>query len=441
MRPLNFKLEDLEKYYDTYFHDDLKMRFKYEINDGKVGEVILPLSYDPSIYFGSNILRRRPPAQDPIFAIFFFPEKQLPASDQPDLPPNGTLEEEFYFVALNIVIFATQKICANSEEEAICRECMNALQLPWFRIREPWLRYKDISTIDKFLKDIQLKESLDFKQGENALRDALGLVMPFLFNKFLGQCQHESYRVHLQEVENFIEEWMIMNHWNYYDYPGLTGAVIDPQQFTRYLNESFESQLGKYFDIKRNTRTHHPLILCLYKPRWNECQPGNNAAENMMFSTIFLYRVMIQQSLITHANDTRDLFHQATGWTEIWSGPGAGPYLHPLRMLEYANLSPRKIEVPLFLEIVNVAFPLMYSIMAALVNGSYFRYDFPNSVACHNFAEAVKGAIGDNIKLYLRSEAKKIKNLLSLWAITPDDNWSSFLEAQGEKMQIPFPEK
>ena len=78
-----------------------------------------------------------------------------------------------------------------------------------------------------------------------------------------------------------------------------------------------------------------------------------------MFATFILYFTLAQQSILEIAKEASDDFHQYSGWPMISSGPGGGPYLHPLYMLEYAGLAPTKYEAPLLLEMAKHYFPYL----------------------------------------------------------------------------------
>ena len=163
--------------------------------------------------------------------------------------------------------------------------------------------------------------------------------------------------------------------------------------------------------------------------RWEDGNPGENAKDNFMFATLFLYMTLAEQSILKYAKDSGDDFHRATGWPLIYSGPGAGPYLHPLRMLEYAGLSPLKYEAPLLASVTKRVFPYLRQDMFAILNGK--EGPMKDRAAGKRLFEAINDGKRPLIKKYILKGEKDIQELLSLWAQTPKCHWSEILENEG----------
>ena len=113
----------------------------------------------------------------------------------------------------------------------------------------------------------------------------------------------------------------------------------------------------------------------------------------------------------------------------ISSGPGAGPYLHPLKMLEYAGLSPMKYEAPILLEVVKKVFYYLRMDMNAILNAK--QSAIKDKEAASRFFEQCDGQVRPRIRKYLDREEESIKNLLVKWIASPEDCWYKILKSEG----------
>ena len=163
--------------------------------------------------------------------------------------------------------------------------------------------------------------------------------------------------------------------------------------------------------------------------RWEDGNPGGSAKDNFMFAAIFLYMTLAEQSILKYAKESENDFHRSTGWPLIYSGPGAGPYLHPLRMLEYAGLSPMKYEAPLLAEMTKHIFPYLRQEMFTILNG---REDFMKDTAAgKRLNEAIINRKRHNVKEYMKKGEKEILELLDTWTVSSAHRWSEILENNG----------
>ena len=147
---------------------------------------------------------------------------------------------------------------------------------------------------------------------------------------------------------------------------------------------------------------------------------------------------MAEQSILDVAPKASNDFHKAFGWPMISSGPGAGPYLHPLKMLEYAGLSPMKYEAPLLLEYVKKVFCYLRQEMNTILN----RRDsvVKDQEACRRFFEQCDGHVRSRIRKYLDCQEKSIQELLAKWPTSPHDCWYKALESEGIPIMMPIKE-
>ena len=156
------------------------------------------------------------------------------------------------------------------------------------------------------------------------------------------------------KIHSVITEGLQMLYSQHYTYQGLTGSVLSHRDFADYFPRRFYEQFKKYFSCATDEGTYLE-VLHVYdhaNKRWADEMPGQTPKENLLFASIMLYQVMAEQSILDVAPNASNDFHKAFGWAMISSGPGGGPYLHPLKMLEYAGLSPMKCEAPLLQELL-----------------------------------------------------------------------------------------
>lgn len=156
---------------------------------------------------------------------------------------------------------------------------------------------------------------------------------------------------------------------------------FDEERLNEYFTNRFVSDLEDYFSIPNDTNE----IKYVGKPKFGSkifhlssveqqimfialTSYMLSAKENLLFASIMLYQVIAEQSILDVAPKAINDFHKAFGWPMISSGPGGGPYLHPLKMLEYAGLSPMKYEAPLLLVYVRKMFYYLRQEMNTILN-------------------------------------------------------------------------
>lgn len=177
MRNLTFSTKLLSEYYNTLFFDDLSRYYCIGRNEDYI-KVIPQLSLRGEKYiFSGNILKRNETLPAAIRAEYG-QDETLPEPSIPD----GTLEEEYMFVGLVSFIFAAEaslNTWYKNTDQRTLSECMNNLGWPWISCAG------DIELID-FFKKSGFAEQLCFKQGVEALRDAMLVIEPFMMQKLLS---------------------------------------------------------------------------------------------------------------------------------------------------------------------------------------------------------------------------------------------------------------
>lgn len=402
----HFSLENLEEYYNKYFAQDVADFFEIE-KDG-IGSIAF-LPFHKSIRLPS--------------------ERYLG-----ELRKQKETEDSYYFVSLNIVLHIIQTIARRriiGEEELI--RSMNELGLPLFSNR---LETNDI------IKCAYICRTKD----DDILREVVFLAEPFLINllsaHFMAKPDLDKEKISKAMsyyVPKSIEDLLKNRFHLFRGYTGLTGTnqKLFRDTFHSYYDEKFHKQFRDYFDV--SDTKGYPLVLEVFRRRWNEGMPGDNVAENLMFVAIFLYYIIAEQSINQNLPEKAwDMFHRCSGWPFISSGPGGGQYLHPLYMIEYAHLNPRKSEALLLLEAIDVVFPRMDNEFYGILNGA--EGNMTNADAAESFLEEVrKGHNRTNIKRYMETTKVRIIELLKLWASAEEDTLYSFIQTKGEPIMIPYP--
>lgn len=300
--------------------------------------------------------------------------------------------------------------------------------------------------LEDMLKYFEIDRELWSTDEVETLRDAMKLVEPFMLSKLRSHLEtwdHGFFDYLLDEgiedrISHTITEGLQRIYCRMYQYRGLTGIEISHRDFVDYYTHHFYPQFRRYFSCAKNKGTYL-LVLHVYDQgnmRWADEMPGRDAKENLLFASIMLYMVIAEQSILEHAPAVHEDFHRCFGWPMIYSGPGAGPYLHPLKMLEYAGLSPKKYEAPLFLEVVKKVFYYLRQDMNTLLNER--RSVIEDPFAGKRFFDAIKGHKKSRIRKYLDRQEKSVQELLVKWTTSPEDCWYKMLESEGIPIMMPI---
>ena len=225
----------------------------------------------------------------------------------------------------------------------------------------------------------------------------------------------------------------LVNYRRTHEYRGLFGQDFSGSSILKYYKAHFAEDFVHYFP--RATR-EDGYVSTLYidgfsNVRTDDGAPGRNGTENMFFAALVLYMYIAQQSILRKIGDGFEtVFHQCSGWPQIWTGPGGGPYLDPLRTLEYAGLLPLKHETPLFLEAVKAVFSLFRQEFNATLNGRNPAMKGKPSAAV--FLDAIrKGRVKQNIIKYMDAEEAHIQDLLRKWGASSATNACEILHEEG----------
>lgn len=140
--------------------------------------------------------------------------------------------------------------------------------------------------------------------------------------------------------------------------------------------------------------------------------PGNNIEESFLFASIFLYMIIAQQSIVKIAPEAEEYFHRCMGWPMIRFESKEDLFQNPLEIQKTAGLSPKKYEIPLFLEFVKKTFYIFRVEMNILLKGT--KCVMKDLDAGERFVKIVKGHKGSRIKKYLDKQEHNIINDLKL---------------------------
>ena len=399
MRELRFDEKRLDKYYTNHFVSDLEDYFSIPNDTNEIKYVGKP-------HWPSNIFYHSP------------------------------AEHQMMFIALTSYMLSAEEVLMRripSSPNYEFYECLNMFGFPIAPISKA--RYG----LESMLKHYEITQELWTFDEIVALRNAMKVVEPFMNERFLRHMKTwnngffaEFITDDIQvKIHRVITEGLQMLYSTHYKYQGLTGAVLNHHDFAGYYPSRFFEQFKKYFSCATDEGTYLQ-VLQVYdhgNKRWADEMPSQTPKENLLFASIMLYLVLAEQSILDTAPNASNDFHKAFGWPMISSGPGGGPFLHPLKMLEYAGLSPMKYEAPLLLEYVKKVFYYLRQEMNTILN----RRDsvIKDKEAAVRFFEQCDGHVRSRIRKYLDREEKSIKNLLVKWTASSEDCWYKMLESEG----------
>jgi len=424
MGKFNFTQELLEDYYENRFQDDVRTFFDIKKKGG----------IEVADGFRMQIFR--------VFHRGFL----LLGQPDPVHRPQGAAVEEIMFIAMTSVMHETEHYIARMSPKEVRNEaaaCFNAFGYPWLNDN---LIMHDLHY---FLELFEIKSDLYRVDEIEAIRDAMKLVLPFMFDKLIPFLRtwkgSDAFKQYSRAtgirylIEGLIEENMtVFYRSSYYHHKGLLGMEITHRDFDEYYHGRFLEQMKQYFGGAREKDGYLQIIYLPYhnNHRWEDGNPAGNLKENLLFAAFFLYMTLAEQSFIENAKELERDYYKATGWPMIYSGPGAGPFLHPLYMLDYAGLMPNKSEALLLLEVVRKVFPYLRQEMNAFLNG---RTSVMKDVETgQRLIEAIKGKKRAVIRRYLTDGEKQIQELLARWPQSPIGRCQSFLEAEGTHYYIPM---
>ena len=450
MRKLVFTKEMLEDYYENRFSKDLKSFFIIE----NVGNAQYVKGFKKSLqYVFNSPSLSYANAADPMLW------SKSDSSDAPAKLPQQEIshkygkrgaEEEILFIAFISYMFAS--------EEAVCRltggglleallhgqkhaknddelaSCMSAFGFPWLRL----VTGMELSS---FLSKYKNELSIGIKEEVEAIRDAMTLVVPYMSEKlipFLKKWDNGSFCAKIRFFDSLSEhlndcisrELTVFYRSLFYGHKGLSHLSFTQREFDEYFKNRFPQQLCNYFSDAKFKGNYLLILDVTYRnnKRWEDGNLGGDIKDNFMFATFVLFMTLAQQSILEIAKESSEDFHQCTGWPMISSGPGGGPYLHPLYMLEYAGLAPKKYEAPLLSEIVKRYFPYFRQEINTILNGKMKA--IKDSIIGKRFVEAIRNGNRARIKKYLDKEENSIQELLTKW---PTSSANSLKQLLGEE--------
>ena len=358
---------------------------------------------------------------------------------------HSSAEHQMMFIALTSYMLSAEEVLMRripSSPNYEFYECLNMFGFPIAPIAKA--RYG----LESMLKHYEITNEIWCFDEIAALRNAMNIVEPFMNERFLHHMKtwNNGYFVEFitddiqTKIHRVITEGLQMLYSKYFTYRGLTGTVLSHRDFADYFPRLYFEQFEKYFSCATDKGTYLE-VLHVYdqgNERWADEMPGQSAKENLLFASIMLYQVMAEQSILDVAPKASNDFHKAFGWPMISSGPGGGPYLHPLKMLEYAGLSPMKYEAPLLLEYVKKVFYYLRQEMNTILN----RRDsvIKDKEAACRFFEQCDGHARSRIRKYLDRHEKSVQELLVKWTTSPEDCWYKMLESEGIPLMMPIKE-
>ena len=427
MRKFVFTKDLLTDYYENRFSKDLRAFFKID----RIGSAEYVQGFKTDMY---DVFHPEPMM---LSTLFYNKDERNSLSDT-TVRPRRSAEEEILFIALISFMFTAEEMINRRADNIGVKDLATAMSAFGF----PWLRFVDRMELCNFLSLYHIRENIWIKREVEAIREAMTFVEPFMQDQlipFLKNWDGGSLCAAIRHFENFRESLRIRIYdgltafyrTNYYKYKGLTGLDFTHLEFEEYYTQRFPQQLRKYFS---DAKMRDNYLNILYVPyhnnhRWEDGDPGGNTKDNFMFATLFLYMTLAEQSILKYAKESETDFHRCTGWPLIYSGPGAGPYLHPLKMLEYAGLAPMKYEASLLAEMTKRIFPYLRQDLFAILNGK--EGPMKDCAAGKRLQEAIIDGKRHRIKAYIKQGEKDIQDKITAWTTSSAGHLSEILENQG----------
>ena len=430
MRMFVFTKELLEDYYENRFVEDLNSFFIIE----NIDNAMYVKGFKTDLHYAIN-----PPILPRLFSMRDRSTNPVTSSQEKAILMNDRREdeEEVLFATLISFMFASEGMIyrltgAGNEKEVA--SCLSAFGFPWLY---PVTRMG----LGDFLSEFRNRLSIYIKEEVEAIRDAMTLLLPYMSEKlisFLKQWDNGSLCAKIRFFDTLSEhlndcisrELTIFYRSNFYEHKGLSCLSFTQREFDEYFKNRFPQQLRNYFGDAKNKRNYLLILDVTYRnnKRWEDGDLGGNIKDNFMFATFVLFMTLAQQSILEIAKESSEDFHQCTGWPMISSGPGGGPYLHPLYMLEYAGLAPKKYEAPLLSEMVKCYFPYFRQEINTILNGKMKAIN--DSITGKRFVEAIRNRNRSRIKQYLDKEERSIQELLTKWPTSSANSLKQLLEEE-----------
>ncbi len=445
MRKMQLSQEGLERYFYGMFHRAFNRYFEVNGNAEGIDTSDVLLRYN-EFWIGARG-NGAPAAAIVAEAVAKYGEEEafrrLSAPvERPRVPihrPFGRRleEKDFYFMALASCIYAAQTIVRSVDEVAQkdIERCFTAMRFPVFAGVNT--RFYELP---EFLKYSGFERHIDFKEGVETYREAVNLAIPVVSRKLeryfgnMGSSRYfweklnEFFRLGLQRLTVATSP------------QGLSGITFTTGSFWDYYNNKFFTHLRKYFSVICQNGSECVLHMPdRQNNRLGNETPSDNPQENFLFSAILIYMIIAQQAILENAPEAEADFHRCTLWPQLCSGPGVGPYLHALAMLEEARLLPRKSEALLLAEAVDVVFPIMHQFFCSVING-WGKSAFRNEASRQRFQQHFKGygrtRLRGQVKRYAEAERGKIRELIVAWATSPDSCMYTFLSNHDTPIQL-----
>lgn len=428
---MNFTTKQLEDYYNNRFHKDLRQFF--DISKENNIEVVTGFKDDLHFVFHHSAI---------VAALATNVNEKEEYRVTRDYKKED--EEEILFVALISFIFSTEEVMAREStdySESEIALCMNAFGFPWIKSIHR-MSLSDFLSLNRIKREFFRIEEVEM------LRDAMFIVEPFMLNKLitflktwdngLFYQKNKYVDVICTDISSNISNELLMFYRSYYKYEGLIGLHTPSAKDYNNYKQQFHNDFRKYFSCATE-KDGFLMVLdvdAISNHRWRDGNPGGSLEDNLKFACFFLYMTIVQQSILEYAKDAEIDFHKCSGWPLICSGPGAGPYLHPLKMLEYAGLSPLKYETPILLEFAKTLFLYLQQDINTILNGN--KSAMKDISAGKRFFDTVDGHKIKLIKRYLDKESKEVLDLLAKWQMHPDSKWYTLLNKEGIPIQKPI---
>lgn len=344
-------------------------------------------------------------------------------------PSRRTHKEWVMFVAFTVSIYSIQVKLEECKGLDFAKRIMQTLGINWL------VRDSDYGHVGIFLQRSCIGQQINMLQEIKDLGDIMSMSLDFVIEKlnyFFSSHQSEDYKeicFDQNSVNHNIKRFFEVLRLQYRKYnpsTGLTGMVFNSKAFLSYYRIKYYDQLKKYFKCNRDFNGFDKILYIndQNNNRWEDGHPGDSVSENVMFSIIFMYMIMAEQTFLEEFRLEENNFHKISKWPWISSGPGAGPYLHPLRMLELSGLTPQKLETPLYLDFCKNIFPFLRQEVYTIMN--------------KKMSDILDGHLKAKMKKRLLKEEDNIKLLLETWSNSSEKYFYEIIQKMGFPIAMPY---
>lgn len=362
-----FTLQKVKDYFADYFVGDLN---RYYIQEQTDNGIVYISSSNISFEYNSPVVRHKC-----VWWAAALHEAPSTYSLEDERIPDGNQEDELIFIGIISALFECQQhLVWTFSDNVQLSKFFQSMRIPLIcqAVRD--------RNLDDFLANSRLHYILDKPNDAKQYRKMIEVTYPFV-TEFVTQNLRiwenhlfEDKKGYLSSPADQFEKEMrdVLFHKIRTLTPqtGMSGIQFCPKMFVEYIEKDFTPQFNLYFN-NHNLSEGYSKILCLdyiHQKRIIDGKPGKSIQENIMFSVTTLFMIFAEQSIELYAPYSQELFHKASGWPLIYSGPGGGYMIHGMMMIDIAGLAPLYEESLFYISALDSAEQYMTEYFNSIIN-------------------------------------------------------------------------